>query len=443
VLTKKRRKIFMKKRKWLVALVIALAMLVVACGGNGANDVTTDDTNGGGGADEVEVSDVSGTLSILSWHTETVMQPLLDMFNETHPNVEFDFIFAAPVADYIEQFRLMSATDTLPDIFITAVENRVEVMDNELAIDLSFLPVVDRMSEANIDAYSRDGVLYALSVDAWFAGVMYNLDILEENGIAVPTNRVEYLASMETLRRNGVTPWTLNVGNIHDPIQGFVATETIENNREFDAMVNDGELTFVDGWSRPIELWVSDYLEAGNINDDVLGLTGDQTLEIFAFEEAAYMIGATWTISQLEDLNPDLNYGIMPWFGTEDGVEWLTGAAGVGWSVNSQAENMDAAVAFIEFLASDEALLLFQQLTGGLLTVSGLEFQKHPAIEAVFPIMLSGNFYLPAVEWRHSDAIGRELMVGIEQAILGEIPPEQIAINLDNRHQELDEELLD
>lgn len=396
--------------------------------GDTGDDVAPPDVPAGDG--------ISGTLSMLSWHNEAVMQPLLDEFMRLHPDVYVDFMFAPPVHDYIQQFRMLSATGTLPDIFVTAMENRTEVLDG-LALDLSFLPVMDRLSEANIEAYSRDGRVYAFTSDGWIAGVGYNRGLLAAHGISTPTNRDEYVAAMATLRENGITPWAFHSGNLHDPLQGFVATETIARNPNYDDMVNDGVLTFADGWTVPVDLWISDYLEPGNINADALGLTGDQADEMFAFEEVAFAIIATWSVGTIDELNPDLDYGMLPWFGTDGQTAFLTGAPGVGWSINAQASNMPAAIAFLEFISSDAALALFQQQTGGLLAVSGIDFPIHPVIAEGLPFFQGGRIYLPAIEWRHSDAIGNELQVGLHEVLIGNIEPHQMIVNMQNTHDEL------
>ena len=120
----------------------------------------------------------SGTLTFLSWQNETVMQPLLDGFKEKYPDVSVDLIYAPPVQDYVEKFQIMYSTGDLPDVFVTAAENKGEVLDNDIAMDISYLPAFDRMSEKNKETYTKDGNIYAFAPDAWIAGIFYNKKIL-------------------------------------------------------------------------------------------------------------------------------------------------------------------------------------------------------------------------------------------------------------------------
>ena len=147
---------------------------------------------------------------------------------------------------------------------------------------------------------------------------------------------------------------------------------------------------------------------------------------------------ATWTVGTLDELNPDLDYGILPWFGTDDNVKWITGAPGVGWSISSSAPNMDTAIEFMQYFATDDALKIFQEATGGLLAVAGIDYPVHPVINDGLPYFLDGNIYLPAIGWKHSDAMGRELQIGLHEVLLGNIEALDIIRNMDDTREELD-----
>lgn len=125
-------------------------------------------------------------------------------------------IYAPPVQDYVEKFQIMYSTGDLPDVFVTAAENKGEVLDNDIAMDISYLPAFEKMSDKNKETYTKDGKIYAFAPDAWIAGIFYNKKILEDNGIAVPTNREEYLASMAALKANGIQPWAFCSTNLYD-----------------------------------------------------------------------------------------------------------------------------------------------------------------------------------------------------------------------------------
>ena len=107
-------------------------------------------------------------------------------------------MYKRQIQDYVEKFQILYSTGELTDVFVTAAENKAAVLDNEIALDISYLDAFDRLSQKNIDTYSRDGKVYAFAPDGWYCGVFYNKRILEENGIEVPTNYEEFNQSMQT-----------------------------------------------------------------------------------------------------------------------------------------------------------------------------------------------------------------------------------------------------
>lgn len=378
-------------------------------------------------------------LSFLSWQNETTLQPILDGFAAKYPHIKLDLQFAPPVNDYVEKFRLLATSNELPDLFVTAAENKREVMDNHMALDLSDLPAVARLGEANIKTYTdSEGKLVAFAPDAWIAGVFYNKKILADNGIEKPTNYTQFIASMKTLKDAGVQPWAFSATNLYDPLQGYVMTETIAKDGDYDAKVDRGELTYADGWTKPVELWVKDYVEAEMIPEEALGLDGEQTMNAFINGEAAYTIGATWSVRNIDEKNPDLEYGMLPWFGTDDQTSWVTGAAGVGWSINANTKHPEEARLFLEYISSDEALTMFQQQTGSLMAVSGIEYDIHPVIAMCVDKLQTGEIYLPAVAWKHSGALGQVMLIGTQEVVMGAATGEDLVQDMDDKWAELE-----
>lgn len=378
-------------------------------------------------------------ISFLSWQNETTMMPVLEPYLAANPNVELDFQYAPPVQDYVEKFRMLVTAGELPDMFVSCAENKLEVYTNGLAVRLNEMPIMERLGQANKDAYTdANGNIIAFTPDAWIAAIFYNEDLLKQAGCEVPTNRDEYLNSMKALQNAGIAPWVFNANNLYDPLQGYVATETIAHDRSYDKKVDAGELTYTEGWTTPVQLWYDEYVATGYMQEEALGLNGDQAMDMFILGEACYTIGATWSVGTIDEKNPDLNYGMLPFFPTNtDEPGWCVGAAGVGWSVNSKSNNIDACMDLMNYLGSTEAMTLFQQQTRGLLAISGIEYDIHPVIAQQINCLLEGRFYLPAVEWRYSDALGKEMLVGTQNVLAGVIEPQEIVNMLNTKWAEL------
>ena len=81
-------------------------------------------------------------------------------------------------------------------------------------------------------------------------------------------------------------------------------TETIDKIPDYDAQVNDGKMTYVEGWSKPYRMWYDDFIQKGFVTKDMLGITGEQVVDEFTTEQVAMMIGGPWNLESFEQKNP-------------------------------------------------------------------------------------------------------------------------------------------
>lgn len=379
------------------------------------------------------------TLTYLSWHNETTLKPILDAFHEKHPNITIDLQFAPPIHDYIEKAKVLFLAGESPDIFVTAAENKLEVIENGYAIDISHLPVFARMSDTFKNTYAKDGKIYAFAPDAWIGGLFYNKKIFQEVGVSPPNSYSEFLELLKTLKDAGIKPIAFHNDNLYDIPQALFITETINYNPDYDQEVNEGERTYVEGWTEPFKMWKRDFIDQGYVTKDMLGISAEEVVDEFVTEKVAMIVGGPWNIAGFEEKNPDLDFDLMPFVGTEAGVKWNIGAVGVGFSVGSQSKHQEEALKYLEFLSSDEGLKLFQEATGGILGVDGIEYSLHPVLEQYKSHVIEGKFYLPAVAWKHSDAMGREMSIGSQDILAGVAEPEEIPERMDQKRIELDQ----
>lgn len=153
----------MKRKMWAAAL--AASMVMSAFSGMTVSAAEAD-------------SDLSGTLTILSWYDETKAAPVLEAFKEKYPNVNVDFQYSPPVQDYVEKLSTLLYSGAGPDIFYMALENREDLIKGGYCLDLSD---ESYMTDGTIPdsvktTYGKDGKAYALAVDCWVGGILVNQD---------------------------------------------------------------------------------------------------------------------------------------------------------------------------------------------------------------------------------------------------------------------------
>ncbi|MDD3334495.1 MAG: ABC transporter substrate-binding protein [Eubacteriales bacterium] len=134
-----------------------------------------------------------------------IMNVMADAFHEEYPNITVTVNQPAEYATAI-QTRVLSG-DT-PDLFTWSNDQSwYAYFRDGYCVDFSGMEwVTGATNEAAREMITIDGGLYGLPYmqNAW--GVLYNVDLFEQNGIAIPTTMDEFWAACEALKAAGITP---------------------------------------------------------------------------------------------------------------------------------------------------------------------------------------------------------------------------------------------
>lgn len=372
------------------------------------------------------------TLTFFSWSGEEVMAPVIAAFEDEHPDIRVEFSNAPPVAEYISTLQNRLGSDTAADVFVIAAENKTNLIEGGFVVDLSDEPFMDVASEFNTATYAGpDGAAYGLSVSSWASGVMYNRDLLADNGITeFPTTWADFKEALHTLKDAGVTPFLESWQGFPTSLGSSVGLANFEQGGQVDAAIFDGDGSFEDLWTDALTPW-QELFDEGLMSPDVVGLTGDQVLDEFMNGRAAMITAGPWNIATVRETAPDLDFTFagVP---QEAGEPFYTGAASPGYAINSKAKEPEAAKAFLTFLASDEGVELFQKETNDMTTTSNFEPTIDESLEQPYQALLDGKFYLPMISWpRYQDALYTELVAQIQLMAQGQASPTDVGAALD------------
>lgn len=411
--------------------VLLLAVILVGCNGSSAS--TEQDTT----AENNAASEDIVTLSFLSWNAEETMRGYIEAFEAEFPHIRIDFQFAPPVQQYIERFNLLVASSQLPDMFYTAAENKTDIVERGLAVDISDMEIFNRIDPYTAATWGNDGAIYGFAPDAWIAGILFNKEIFADAGITeIPTTWAEFIEICEILQDFGVIPYLDQADHVHNIPQNLFQSMMISHDPTIDSRINRGEATFVDYYTEPFTLWYQDMVATGLYNQMALGLNDDQLINMFVNGEVAMIHSGPWNVSTIESMNPDLQYGV---FGlpAPNGENIMTGAVNVGLSISSDSPHQEEARLFLEFMTRDENVLKWHELTGNMIIIEGIDYE----VDSVFGVFredaVQGNFYLPQIVWHHSAAIYRELLIAIQDVITGSDTIENVPVRLDALQNEL------
>lgn len=203
-----------------IAIILCLALLsgLTACGQSQENMTEGNEaaaggtaSEGSGGANEGDAAggELSGSLSILSYYSDEVVEGWVEHFNSIHPNVKVEFQYAQAVQPYIEKLQGLVMSGSTPDLILCVAENRVELVDGDMLVDLTNEPVADLMSESCKQQILFRDKIYAVTVGGSVGGLLVNMDLWEQAGLSEdPKTWGELVDAMHALEKlDGVTPF--------------------------------------------------------------------------------------------------------------------------------------------------------------------------------------------------------------------------------------------
>ena len=183
-------------------------------------------------------------------------------------------------------------------------------------------------------------------------GLFYNKDMFADLGVEEPQSIDDLEAAAKTIRDSGVVP--IGVSDQEGWQGGHLLSMALSSRVGSEGV--DALLSGEQSWDSPdvvasLKLW-EDWYEAGYLPESPTGLSADAGAALFYSAEVAMLPTGSWAISAIED-NVDFEVGYIPFPGEDDrGV--FTSGLGSGPFISAESDKTDAALKFVDFLASPE-----------------------------------------------------------------------------------------
>jgi len=284
------------------------------------------------------------------WEPMSVMQAVIADYESANPNVKINYSMQSP-RNYRSRFLSASAQANPPDI-VRIHNTWLPMLKKDLSpapesvIALSELSNYYPIVEQN---FVSGGKLYALPMGIDGLALLYNEDIFNEAGATPPAdwNTLRKLAfdltvtNPETgiIKRAGVALGTTNNVEHWSDILGLLILQNSGNpGKPSEAAVQDA-LTFYTIISTQDKSWDS---------------SQPNSVYAFATGTVAMILAPSWQISEIEAINPDLNFKVAP--------APVLPSANFAWAtywgeaVPISSKNSVEAWKFIKYLSSPEAL---------------------------------------------------------------------------------------
>lgn len=300
-----------------------------------------------------------GELTLLmlnNWIDETEakgkeLAKVIKQYEEENPGVEIT-LQGASQQDIKESFQTAALAGGGADIV---------VMDNSgHAIDLAAMgllyPLEDITTADELTAQYQEGPLNSGKFEGkyysvpWYmdcTGLYYNKERLEELGIDVPTTWEELSDAVDKAKEAGYGG-IITYQSAYAFYSFFYQNEcpVIDTSGDIPQVVIDNK-EGKEAWN-----YICDLISKGGLVESFKeATTWDKVYESFANGEATFLLGGDWCSSEVENINPDLDYGIAPMV---KGKTEATVLGGWTWNINTNCKDPELAYDLIQYLNSEK-----------------------------------------------------------------------------------------
>ena len=380
------------------------------------------------------------TVRVAYWNNEETMNDLLAFWAEAVPEAKVEFQFIEN-SQYTNIMDTQMASGEGPDLIAVGTADAVKYTQLGYLEDLS--QYADRFADAGKKLYtSEDGKLYALPGLSWFEGIYFNTDLFKENNIELPTTFDEYLAVCKQFNELGIKPLAAGLKDWQPMVKNSYALVTADylskdEGKDFGKKFMAGETTFAETWKPYLENW-SRMISEGVYTQDMLGIDPAQAMDEFVTGKAAMFCSGPWDLETLKQKNPDLNFDMMPFRGTEADEGWLIGGPGNGWAVNKDSKVKDVVMKMLDAYATPEGQKAFwmgSQGSGSYL--KGIELDMPEQFNSVGATLSAGNVFCPWDEWSSVSAVIVDYGAELQNYLMGAETLDEVLANTDMKAAEL------
>lgn len=142
-------------------------------------------------------------VTMWAWYPK--FEPVVDLFNKTHKDVQICWTNAGAGNDEYTKFSTaIQAGSGAPDVVMLETEVVPSYIADGSIVDLSKLgadKVKENYSAGAWSDESKGGDAYAVPVDGGPVGLLYRKDLFDKYGISVPTTWDEYAAAAEKIKQ--------------------------------------------------------------------------------------------------------------------------------------------------------------------------------------------------------------------------------------------------
>jgi multiple sugar transport system substrate-binding protein len=286
------------------------------------------------------------TFSAAPDHLED-LDAIVTAFEAENAGIQVE-VETAPFADYFTLLQADIASGDAPDVFELNYENFVTYADAGSLLDLGSMVSADAPYYPRaLEAFSYDGVQYALPATFSTVLLFYNADLFDAAGIEYPTAEwtwADAVAAAEAIKALGDDTWGL-----YSPTQFWEFYKKAGQNGDckfFNEEMTESTLNS-EACVSTLETMVG--FQTSGIMPTAADLSGVSDGELFLSGKLGMLVTGIWMFDAFKDAPFVWNVEVEPGINQKANHFFANGVA-----VSAETTNAEAAVKWAEFLTSSE-----------------------------------------------------------------------------------------
>jgi raffinose/stachyose/melibiose transport system substrate-binding protein len=300
------------------------------------------------------------------------------------------------VAEPETAIRTMLVREDVPDVItLNANGGLGQLMRAGVFHDFTGDPIVDEINPLVQDILSdigfADGEVNALGYVNNANGILYNRAIFAEHGLEAPETWDELIHVCETLEAAGVTPIYGSLGDAASTLPSFNGLGAYPAEGDFFEQLRDeGEdlgpdspVSFERDFPGALERQAQLY---GYTQEGSRGGTYDEGNAAFANGEVAMHLQGIWSLSPIQDMNPDIDAAMFPYPWSDDPDERvLVSGVDVAVLIGRDTPHYEEARRFVEFLFERQVMEEFAASQNMIPARADAEWSDGAALQSLRP----------------------------------------------------------
>ena len=278
----------------------------------------------------------------------TVLLQMIDQFEEENPDIKVETQSVA-FSELKKQVTIGVAADELPDVTLCDTVDNASFAAMGAAKNIN--KEVEEWGEINNyfdgprNSAMYEGEYYGVPFYSNCLAIMYNKDILDEMGVAYPTEDWtwdDFKKDVEATSNDDHFGLTMSL--IKSEEGTFNVIPFIwQAGADYDSLDSDG--------AKEALTMINDFYQKGYMSKELISMTqADMCASLFATGKSAFMVGGTWLTANIANENPDLNYGVVTFPNYKNAASPIGG----GNIIMLKEDHRDASWKLMQFLCSKD-----------------------------------------------------------------------------------------